>query len=29
MSGIFGVVSNEDCVKDLFYGIDYHTHLGT
>lgn len=29
MSGIFGVASREDCVFDLFYGIDYHSHLGT
>jgi amidophosphoribosyltransferase len=26
---MFGVVSNEDCVDDLFYGTDYHSHLGT
>ncbi len=29
MGGIFGVVSHGDCVKDLFYGTDYHSHLGT
>jgi len=29
MSGIFGVVSKEDCRHDLFYGTDYHSHLGT
>jgi amidophosphoribosyltransferase len=29
MSGIFGVVSNENCISSLFYGTDYHTHLGT
>ncbi len=29
MSGVFGVVSKEDCVPDLFYGTDYHSHLGT
>ncbi|MFC1791020.1 amidophosphoribosyltransferase [Gemmatimonadota bacterium] len=29
MSGVFGVVSREDCVADLFYGTDYHSHLGT
>jgi len=29
MGGFFGVVSEEDCVKDLFYGTDYHSHLGT
>jgi len=29
MGGIFGVVSTEDCVHTLFYGTDYHSHLGT
>jgi amidophosphoribosyltransferase len=29
MSGIFGVVSKEDCNEILFYGTDYHSHLGT
>jgi amidophosphoribosyltransferase len=29
MGGYFGVVSTEDCVSDLFYGTDYHSHLGT
>lgn len=29
MSGVFGVVSSGDCVPDLFYGTDYHSHLGT
>ena len=29
MSGFFGVVSKTDCVGDLFYGTDYHSHLGT
>ena len=29
MSGIFGVVSRGECNKDLFYGTDYHSHLGT
>ena len=29
MSGFFGVVSQQDCVFDLFFGIDYHSHLGT
>jgi len=29
MGGIFGVVSRQDCVLDLFYGTDYHSHLGT
>jgi len=29
MSGFFGCVSKDDCVKDVFYGTDYHSHLGT
>jgi amidophosphoribosyltransferase len=29
LGGLFGVVSNTDCVEDLFYGTDYHSHLGT
>jgi len=29
VGGFFGVVSNTDCVPDLFYGTDYHSHLGT
>ncbi len=29
MGGFFGVASKEDCVFDLFFGIDYHSHLGT
>ena len=29
MSGFFGVTSKEDCVFDLFFGTDYHSHLGT
>ena len=29
MGGIFGVVSKENCTKDLYFGIDYHSHLGT
>ena len=30
MGGVFGIVSKEqDCVKDLFYGTDYHSHMGT
>jgi amidophosphoribosyltransferase len=29
MSGIFGVVSKGFCNQDLFYGTDYHSHLGT
>lgn len=29
MSGFFGVAAKEDCVFDLFFGTDYHAHLGT
>lgn len=29
MGGIFGVASKTSCVQDLFFGIDYHSHLGT
>ncbi len=29
MGGFFGVVSKQACVYDLFYGVDYHSHLGT
>ncbi len=29
MGGFCGVISKEDCVTDLFFGTDYHSHLGT
>lgn len=29
MSGFFGSISKDDCVSDVFYGTDYHSHLGT
>lgn len=29
MGGFFGVATKEDCVFDLFFGVDYHSHLGT
>ncbi len=29
MSGFFGSISKNDCVADVFYGTDYHSHLGT
>ncbi|MGN0658286.1 MAG: amidophosphoribosyltransferase [Emergencia sp.] len=29
MGGFFGVAAQQDCVFDLFFGIDYHSHLGT
>ena len=28
MGGFFGVASKKDCVVDLYFGVDYHTHLG-
>jgi amidophosphoribosyltransferase len=29
MGGLFGVVSKNDCIMDLYFGTDYHSHLGT
>jgi len=29
MSGLFGVVSDNNCISTLYYGTDYHSHLGT
>ena len=29
MSGFFGCISRRECVSDVFYGTDYHSHLGT
>jgi amidophosphoribosyltransferase len=29
MGGFFGVASKNECIADLFYGTDYHSHLGT
>jgi amidophosphoribosyltransferase len=29
MGGLFGVFSDTNCLEDLFYGTDYHSHLGT
>jgi len=29
MGGFFGVTSKEDCMVDVFFGVDYHSHLGT
>ena len=29
MGGFFGVVSSAECVEDIYYGTDYHSHLGT
>ncbi len=29
MGGFFGAISRQDCVLDIFFGVDYHSHLGT
>lgn len=29
MGGMFGIASKQECATDLFYGVDYHSHLGT
>ena len=29
MSGVFGIVSRNDCASSLLYGTDYHSHMGT
>ena len=29
MGGFFGVTSRRDCMMDVFFGVDYHSHLGT
>lgn len=29
MGGFFGITSNKDCLMDVFFGVDYHSHLGT
>lgn len=29
MGGLFGVVSKSDCVSEVYYGTDYHSHMGT
>ena len=29
LGGLFGVISKDSCSKELFFGIDYNTHLGT
>ena len=29
MGGYFGIVSRQDCIEDVFFGTDYHSHLGT
>ena len=29
MGGFFGAASKNDCISDVFFGVDYHSHLGT
>ena len=29
MGGFFGAVANRDVIMDVFFGVDYHSHLGT
>ena len=29
MGGFFGITSRQDCIMDVFFGTDYHSHLGT
>ena len=29
MGGFFGAASKNDCIADVFFGTDYHSHLGT
>ena len=29
MGGFFGMTATRDCVLDVFFGVDYHSHLGT
>ena len=29
MGGFFGITSKTDCMMDVFFGVDYHTHLGS
>lgn len=29
MGGFFGVVSQQNCVSDIYFGTDYHSHMGT
>ena len=29
MGGYFGISSRRDCMYDVFFGVDYHSHLGT
>ena len=29
MGGFFGAISRKSCIHDVFFGVDYHSHLGT
>ena len=29
MGGFFGITSKQSCLDDVFFGVDYHSHLGT
>ena len=29
MGGFFGITSKQECLVDVFFGVDYHSHLGT
>ena len=29
MGGFFGIAAHQNCVQDVFFGVDYHSHLGT
>ena len=29
MGGFFGITSKYDCMSEVFFGVDYHSHLGT
>ena len=29
MGGFFGITSKENCILDVYFGVDYHSHLGT
>ena len=29
MGGFFGIVSEQACMEDVFFGVDYHSHMGT
>ncbi len=29
MGGFFGLASRRECIRDVYFGTDYHSHLGT